>query len=200
MNFIEQRNKSDSAKYIASWFLQCHSSYALIPGGQTPKELFPYLTLSMLKIDVPVMHLALTDERLTGVSNDNLFNHEFPRDSDKVYGWYFSKNTHDILPNLDRFEVAICGIGSDGHVAGIMNNSTEFKLSSEASLYVGLDIKNSRISVSFNFLSNIRSMIVYLGDNTAKLRIFEDSESTIYKLLKLREEKSLKTTILYERN
>lgn len=149
----------------------------LISGGNTFLNL-----LQILSSKKKQLKFFLTDERDVGKNSEdsNLWSYQKLQYTNMHFmGFIPSKNYkkaislyNQIIPS-DYFDLALIGVGTDGHIASIFPNENNLIFKSKNSFYCESSLhQHKRYSLSLNYIKKSRMIILYFrGDE--KIKAFE---------------------------
>ena len=174
---IKLRNKTSNHFYV-------------VPGGKTPQLFYKKLASKINNWDST--QLILSDERLTNdklLSNTKMVNDIFDKNNGPSVIEYnlsgsqssIEKKLKSIKPNL-----AILGLGQDGHTASLFPGKPEVFINNEnITIYSKKEGEEfSRISLTFNYLMK-SERIIFLIDGEKKARVLHECLEGEYNPLKL---------------
>jgi 6-phosphogluconolactonase len=153
----------------------------LVAGGKSPLKL--YRELSKISIDWSRVDFFLTDERFVSLKSinsnyRNIYNNFLKRIKINKKQIYFI-NTNLKSPNKASlnyqkkikeyfknkniyFDIAILGMGLDGHVASIFSNNEYLKKTTITSVIVKKDFK--RITLNLGIINNSKNIYLWLNE------------------------------------
>ena len=177
-----------------------------LSGGNTPKYLYKHLAKepldTILKIwTIDDRHVTLDDKN----SNQKMINEIFGESEHKILEIAYcddpsewAKRYNDlVLREINNFDIAILGVGDDGHIASLFPNST----AEESNVYGFIEnevniISKWRMTATFELLKSIQNVYLLIT-GPAKKEIIEKigtSENLpVNKLINMREKTILLT-------
>lgn len=173
------------AKQIKARLAEADIFTLAVSGGRTPIPLFERLA----QIDLPwnQIRVRLVDERYVPVnhpdSNEALVRRHLlqgPAEAANFRGLYFEgANVEDAVDaanaEAEAIDLAILGMGEDGHMASIFPNATQFSAAVDphAACYLHVtppEAPHERISLSLAALRACRQLALYIaGENKRKI-------------------------------
>lgn len=177
-----------------------------LSGGNTPKYLYQHLAKepldTILKIwTVDDRHVTLDNKN----SNQKMINDIFGESKHKILEISYSedpsewaKNYNDlVLSEINNFDLAILGVGNDGHIASLFPNST----AEESNTYGFIEnevniISKWRMTATFELLKNIQNVYLLITGPTKKEiieKIGTSENLPVNKLINMREKTILLT-------
>ena len=152
----------------------------LIAGGKSPLKL--YRELSKIHIDWSRIDFFLTDERFVSLKSINSnyrniydnFLKKIQIDKKQIYfiNTNFKSPSKVVLDYQNKikkyfhhknlyFDIAILGMGLDGHIASVFSNNENLKKSSIVSMIIKKDFK--RITINLNIINNSKNIYLWLN-------------------------------------
>ena len=177
-----------------------------LSGGNTPKYLYEYLAKepldTVLKIwTVDDRHVTLDDKN----SNQKMINDIFSDSKHKILEIAYcedpsewAKNYNDlVLSEINNFDIAILGVGNDGHIASLFPNTTAEESNTYGFIKNEVNIISKwRMTVTFELLKNIQNVYLLITGPTKKEimeRIGTNDNLPVNKLINMREKTILLT-------
>ena len=178
-----------------------------LSGGSTPK--FFYKLLSEKYKNYSNIYLWTVDERhvdknneysnqkmintIFGNSNLNIIEysyHDDPQCSAENY-------TTTVLSKIDKFNIAILGVGEDGHIASLFPNTTALEADKKGFVENEVNILSKwRITSTFQLLKDVESLyLLVTGENKKEIikQIGKENNLPVNKLIRLRKKTILLT-------
>ena len=177
-----------------------------LSGGNTPKYLYKHLAKepldTILKIwTIDDRHVTLDDKN----SNQKMINDIFGESKHKILEiaycddpseWAKSYNEL-VLSEINNFDIAILGVGDDGHIASLFPNSA----AEESTTYGFIEnevniISKWRMTATFELLKNIQNVYLLITGQTKKEiieKIGTSENLPVNKLINMREKTILLT-------
>ena len=162
-----------------------------LTGGNTPQIIYKFLIKNYVKkINWKLVNIFFIDERYVdhNDSNSNYFTtkkHLFMKLKQKPNFIYKINYTHDIkkdaleynkIIDSNRIDLAILGMGEDGHVASIFPDS-EFIKSKVNVVPIQREYNGfPRISMTIHSINKIDNNILIISKNATKLEIIESND------------------------
>lgn len=159
-----------------------------VSGGKSPIPLFT--KLSKLNLPWNKITITLVDERVVSIndqdSNENLVRTYLLKSNAQNANFIgilsdltnIPKSLENVNKNIQSIDLAILGMGEDGHTASIFPNMPELnKALNTKDTYLitnPISAKYQRISLSLNALENIPYLILSIS-NDLKLNIFKEA-------------------------
>jgi 6-phosphogluconolactonase len=181
-------------KLINSTVEKNGASVVALSGGKSPISLFEHL--STLSLPWQQTTITLVDERVTSIdntdSNENLLKTHLLKNKAKVATFLGLMHTNVTdLPTLanskiPQIDIAILGMGSDGHTASIFPDCTELDAALDLdnpNTYITtnpVSAKYSRITLTLKALSKIKYLILAISGEE-KLTILQEAAKKINK-------------------
>jgi 6-phosphogluconolactonase len=177
-----------------------------LSGGNTPKYLYKHLAKepldTILKIwTIDDRHVTLDDKN----SNQKMINEIFGESEHKILELAYcddpsewAKRYNDlVLSEINNFDIAILGVGDDGHIASLFPNST----AEESNIYGFIEnevniISKWRMTATFELLKNIQNVYLLITGPTKKEiieKIGTCENLPVNKLINMREKTILLT-------
>ena len=178
-----------------------------LSGGSTPKVF--YKLLSEKYKNYSNIYLWTVDERhvdknneysnqkmintIFGNSNLNIIEysyHDDPQCSAENY-------TTTVLSKIDKFNIAILGVGEDGHIASLFPNTTALETEKKGFVENEVNILSKwRITSTFQLLKDVESLyLLVTGENKKEIikQIGKENNLPVNKLIRLRKKTILLT-------
>lgn len=179
-----------------------------LSGGNTPKYLYKHLAKepldTVLKIwTVDDRHVTLDNKN----SNQKMINDIFSDSKHKILeiAYYedpseWAKNYNDlVLSEINNFDIAILGVGNDGHIASLFPNTTAEVSNTYGFIENEVNIISKwRMTVTFELLKNIQNVYLLITGPTKKEimeRIGTNDNLPVNKLINMREKTILFTDL-----
>ena len=177
-----------------------------LSGGNTPKYLYKHLAKEPLDTTLKIWtvddrHVTLDDE----YSNQKMINDIFSESKHKILEIAYHENPSEwarnyndlVLSEINNFDIAILGVGDDGHIASLFPNST----AEESNKYGFVEnevniISKWRMTATFELLRNIQNVYLLItGANKKKIveKIGTSENLPVNKLINMREKTILLT-------
>lgn len=181
-------------KLINSTVEKNGASVIALSGGKSPISLFEHL--STLSLPWQQTTITLVDERVTSIdntdSNENLLKTHLLKNKAKAATFLGLMHTNvtdlSTLANskIPQIDIAILGMGSDGHTASIFPDCTELDAALDLdnpNTYITtnpVSAKYSRITLTLKALSKIKYLILAISGEE-KLTILQEAAKKINK-------------------
>ena len=195
MNLINKRFKtiedlnSKIFEEILSIIKVNNRSLFILSGGNSPRYLFKII--SQNKKNFKEATFLMSDERLVNIEDQNSNEGEFIRLSNisknNLISLHDKKIAHK-LEDITSYDIAILGMGEDGHFASIFPNcvNTSKALNSQNSVILFDDehLNFSRRSLSLNEILKSKKIILIASSKSKQLVLKHQSGLPIHDLLK----------------
>ena len=179
-----------------------------LSGGNTPKYLYKHLAKEPLDTVLKIWtaddrHVTLDDKN----SNQKMINDIFSDSKHKILEIAYcedpsewAKNYNDlVLSEINNFDIAILGVGNDGHIASLFPNTTAEVSNTYGFIENEVNIISKwRMTVTFELLKNIQNVYLLITGPTKKEimeRIGTNDNLPVNKLINMREKTILFTDL-----
>ena len=178
-----------------------------LSGGSTPK--FFYKLLSEKYKNYSNIYLWTVDERHVDKNNDNsnqkMINTIFGNSNLNIIEYSYQDNpqysaeeyTDAVLSKIDKFNVAILGVGEDGHIASLFPNTTALDADEKGFVENEVNILSRwRITSTYELLKDVENLyLLVTGENKKEIikEIGKENNLPVNKLIRLRKKTILLT-------
>ena len=178
-----------------------------LSGGSTPKVF--YKLLSEKYKNYSNIYLWTVDERHVDKNNDNsnqkMINTIFGNSNLNIIEYSYQDNpqysaekyTAAVLSKIDKFNLAILGVGEDGHIASLFPNTTALEVSKKGFVENEVNIITKwRITSTFQLLKSVEHLyLLVTGENKKEIikEIGKENNLPVNKLIRLRKKTILLT-------
>ena len=178
-----------------------------LSGGSTPKVF--YKLLSEKYKNYSNIYLWTVDERHVDKNNNNsnqkMINTIFGNSNLNIIEYSYQDNpqysaekyTAAVLSKIDKFNVAILGVGEDGHIASLFPNTTALEVSKKGFVENEVNIITKwRITSTFQLLKSVEHLyLLVTGENKKEIikEIGKENNLPVNKLIRLRKKTILLT-------
>ena len=178
-----------------------------LSGGSTPKVF--YKLLSEKYKNYSNIYLWTVDERHVDKNNKNsnqkMINTIFGNSNLNIIEYSYQDNpqysaekyTAAVLSKIDKFNVAILGVGEDGHIASLFPNTTALEVSKKGFVENEVNIITKwRITSTFQLLKSVEHLyLLVTGENKKEIikEIGKENNLPVNKLIRLRKKTILLT-------
>ena len=195
MNLINKRFKtiedlnSKIFEEILSIIKANNRSLFILSGGNSPRQLFKII--SQNKKNFKEATFLMSDERIVDVEDPNSNEGEFIRFSNISRYNLISLHDREItqkLKNISSYDIAILGMGGDGHFASIfpdcINTSEALNSKKNVVSFEDAHLNFSRKSLSLNEILKSKKIILIASSKSKQLVLKHQSGLPIHDLLK----------------
>ena len=178
-----------------------------LSGGSTPKVF--YKLLSEKYKNYSNIYLWTVDERHVDKNNDNsnqkMINTIFGNSNLNIIEYSYPDDpqcsaenyTTTVLSKIDKFNIAILGVGEDGHIASLFPNTTALEADKKGFVENEVNILSKwRITSTFQLLKDVESLyLLVTGENKKEIikQIGKENNLPVNKLIRLRKKTILLT-------
>tara|TARA_Y100000766_G_scaffold266587_1_gene261032 strand:- start:31 stop:684 length:654 start_codon:yes stop_codon:yes gene_type:complete len=178
-----------------------------LSGGSTPQLFYELFAKKFYKYDN--ISLWTVDERhietSENISNQNMINSIFNDSKLDVIEYVYNEDprlsaenyTTKVLEKINKFDIAILGVGDDGHIASLFPNTSA--LESEKKGFVENEVNiltKWRITSTYLLLADVESLYLFVtGENKKEIiqKIGNEDDLPVNKLISLRKKTILLT-------
>ena len=178
-----------------------------LSGGNTPQLFYELFAKKFYKYDN--ISLWTVDERhiktSENISNQNMINSIFNDSKLDVIEYVYDKDprvsaenyTNKVIEKIDKFDIAVLGVGDDGHIASLFPDSKALDSNKKGFVENEVNILTKwRITSTYKLLTDVDYLYLFVtGENKKEIiqKIGNEDDLPVNKLISLRKKTILLT-------
>ena len=178
-----------------------------LSGGNTPQLFYELFAKKFQKYDN--ISLWTVDERhiktSENISNQNMINSIFNDSKLNVIEYVYDKDPHvsaenytnKVIEKIDKFDIAVLGVGDDGHIASLFPDSKALDSNKKGFVENEVNILTKwRITSTYKLLTDVDYLYLFVtGENKKEIiqKIGNEDDLPVNKLISLRKKTILLT-------
>ena len=178
-----------------------------LSGGNTPQLFYELFAKKFQKYDN--ISLWTVDERhiktSENISNQNMINSIFNDSKLDVIEYVYDKDPHvsaenytnKVIEKIDKFDIAVLGVGDDGHIASLFPDSKALNSNKKGFVENEVNILTKwRITSTYKLLTDVDYLYLFVtGENKKEIiqKIGNEDDLPVNKLISLRKKTILLT-------
>ena len=178
-----------------------------LSGGNTPQLFYELFAKKFHKYDN--ISLWTVDERhiktSENISNQNMINSIFNDSKLNVIEYVYDKDPHvsaenytnKVIEKIDKFDIAVLGVGDDGHIASLFPDSKALNSNKKGFVENEVNILTKwRITSTYKLLTDVDYLYLFVtGENKKEIiqKIGNEDDLPVNKLISLRKKTILLT-------
>ena len=178
-----------------------------LSGGNTPQLFYELFAKKFQKYDN--ISLWTVDERhiktSENISNQNMINSIFNDSKLDVIEYVYDKDPHvsaenytnKVIEKIDKFDIAVLGVGDDGHIASLFPDSKALDSNKKGFVENEVNILTKwRITSTYKLLTDVDYLYLFVtGENKKEIiqKIGNEDDLPVNKLISLRKKTILLT-------